>query len=241
MAGAVIGASFPSVITDGSARRNVPATAGFDWQGSGLLLKGGRREATLSLLRRWGCFAMSYRTIVVDPPWRYRTTRGITTTAKTKKPEAANNYPTMTNAEIAALVLPAEENAHLYLWTTNPLIFGDGAEEPDPASIMAGWGFRYITLLTWVKTGTAGMGYYFRGNTEHCLFGIRGKAPIPPAIRVPNVFTAPKSGHSSKPELFYDIVERVSPSPWLEMFARRNRLGWHTWGNESIEHIEVSV
>lgn len=183
-----------------------------------------------------------YGAIVVDPPWEYRKTSGLTTRGKTKKPEAANNYATMTNAEIAALKVAdlAAPDAHLYLWTTNPLIFGAGADGPNPYAIMEGWGFRYITLLTWVKTGAPGMGFYFRGDTEHCLFGICGKAPIEPALRISNVFTAPRSGHSAKPELFYDLVERVSPGPHLEMFARRNRLGWSTWGNESLVHEEIA-
>lgn len=34
---------------------------------------------------------------------------------------------------------------------------------------------------------------------------------------------------------FLEIVERVSPGPWLEMFARRRRVGWDVWGNEAPE------
>jgi N6-adenosine-specific RNA methylase IME4 len=45
--------------------------------------------------------------------------------------------------------------------------------------------------------------------------------------------------HSSKPDLFLDLVEQVSPGPYLEMFARRNRLGWDTCGNEALEHVEL--
>jgi N6-adenosine-specific RNA methylase IME4 len=48
-------------------------------------------------------------------------------------------------------------------------------------------------------------------------------------------------GHSAKPEAFIDLVEQVSPGPYLEMFARRNRLGWDTWGNEALGHVEVSA
>ena len=52
-------------------------------------------------------------------------------------------------------------------------------------------------------------------------------------------FTWPRGKHSEKPEAFLDMVEQVSPGPYLEMFARRDRLGWHTWGNESLETAEV--
>lgn len=36
-----------------------------------------------------------------------------------------------------------------------------------------------------------------------------------------------------------DMIERASPGPYLELFARRNRMGWDTWGNESLKHVEV--
>lgn len=173
---------------------------------------------------------MTYRTIVADPPWRYRTV-GITTRTRgdgTYNPEAERNYPTMAVDEIAALPVAdwADANAHLYLWVTNPIL-------PAALPIVEAWGFRYVTLLTWRKLGTLGMGYYFRGDTEHVIFAVRGKAPIPAPVRARNWFAARKTGHSRKPDLFYEMVERVSPDPRLEMFARRRRYGWDAWGNEA--------
>jgi N6-adenosine-specific RNA methylase IME4 len=47
--------------------------------------------------------------------------------------------------------------------------------------------------------------------------------------------------HSTKPESFMDYIEASSPSPRLEMFARRQRLGWDTWGNEALEHVELAT
>ena len=63
----------------------------------------------------------------------------------------------------------AEDNAHLYLWATNNFL-------PDALEVMKAWGFRYVTMITWMKD-RIGLGQYFRGLTEHCLFGIRGKLP----------------------------------------------------------------
>lgn len=175
---------------------------------------------------------MRYQTIVADPPWRYRTT-GITTRTRgdgTYAPEAERNYPTMTVDEIVALPVRdwTADDAHLYLWVTNPIL-------PSALPIVEAWGFRYVTLLTWRKLGTLGMGYYFRGDTEHVIFAVRGKAPIAAPDRQRNWFAAPKTGHSRKPDLFYEMVERVSPGPRLEMFARRRRFGWDVWGNEAPE------
>ncbi len=46
--------------------------------------------------------------------------------------------------------------------------------------------------------------------------------------------------HSAKPEGFMDLVERVSPEPRLEMFARRARLaGWDYWGDQSLGTAEL--
>jgi N6-adenosine-specific RNA methylase IME4 len=145
----------------------------------------------------------------------------------------------MTHAEVAALPIGdyADDQCHLYLWVTNPRLFADKAGRgPSPAEMMAGWGFEYTTTLTWQKLGAPGLGWYFRGATEHVLFGVKGKLGIPTNLRVSNHFAAAKGAHSAKPDRFYEIVERVSPAPRLEMFARRRRYEWDVWGNEAPEH-----
>lgn len=66
--------------------------------------------------------------------------------------------------------------------------------------------------------------------------------PRDPYFRHPTSWWQWSSGeHSQKPEAFMDLVEQVSPGPYLEMFARRQRLGWDTWGNEALEHVELSA
>jgi N6-adenosine-specific RNA methylase IME4 len=178
---------------------------------------------------------MRYRTIVADPPWHYDSAR-ITTTGKQRRAEAIAHYPSMVDDDLAALPISdlAEDDAHLYLWVTCPLLF---RAEP----IARAWGFEYRSLITWHKLGTLGMGFHFRNQTEHVLFCVRGNLPIPPQRRERNIFSAPKSAHSAKPEAFGDLVERVSPGPYLELFARRQRLGWDTWGNQALEHVEMGT
>lgn len=41
----------------------------------------------------------------------------------------------------------------------------------------------------------------------------------------------PQTRHSVKPAAFFDIVETVSPGPYVELFARQPRLGWDHWGH----------
>ena len=170
-----------------------------------------------------------YATIVVDPPWADRRKGNIAPTRVGRvltDRSIRSQYDTMTVAEIAELPVGglAAEDSHLYLWTTN-------LDMPDAFGIMARWGFRYNTLITWVKTGHLGMGYHWRGMTEHMLFGVKGKLRTKDrGLR--NHFTAPKAGHSVKPDASFELIERASPGPYVELFARRPRLGWDAWGNE---------
>jgi N6-adenosine-specific RNA methylase IME4 len=159
----------------------------------------------------------TYRTIAIDPPWAYSN--------KATRNAAANHYRTMTQDELENLEVPAADDCHLYLWVTNNFL-------RDGLDLLESWGFAYKTMLTWVKP-QFGLGNYFRSATEHVLFGLKGSLPTN-GKDVPNWFKANRTKHSEKPDLFYDIVERVSPEPRLEMFARRRRLsGWDVWGHEA--------
>ena len=182
--------------------------------------------------------SVKYRTIVADPPWRYNATKP--TTRGYKPSSAEGHYPTMTMVEIAALPVAdlAEDDAHLYLWVTSPRLFGDRGGIA-PIDILKRWGFEYKTTLVWVKPGW-GMGWWFRNNHELVLFGVRGKAPIHESKRLGSVIRGGQRVHSRKPDSFYDTVEAVSPGPYLELFARRQRLGWDSWGNEALNHVEIA-
>jgi len=175
-----------------------------------------------------------YATIAADPPWQYNTTTRPMRRGG-RGGQAEHHYTTLTNAEIAALPVAAlaAGQAHLYLWTTNPRLMGDhrGNRDITPMDIVEAWGFKPITMLTWVKPGASGTGWYFRGQTEHVLFGVRGRLGIPAEKRLPNVFTAPRSRHSAKPREFFDLAEAVSPPPRVELFGRTMRPGWDVWGD----------
>lgn len=171
------------------------------------------------------------RTILADPPWQF--------TNKTGKvaPEHRRllRYPTMTLEEIMELPVPqvAAERSHLYLWVPNALI-ADGLE------VMRRWGFTYKSNIVWYKVrkdggpDRRGVGFYFRNVTELVLFGIRGKnnRTLSPGRTQPNIIVSQKREHSRKPDELYEIIEACSPGPYLELFARRARVNWLTWGNE---------
>lgn len=164
---------------------------------------------------------MRYHTIVADPPWPIAW-RG--SAAIGKKPL---QYPTLTIAEIVALPVRdiADDASNLYLWTTNQFL-------PEALGVIRAWGFQYRMLWTWCKNN--GIGGHPRNATEHLLIASRGETPTlgrnAPATL--NWLEHPRLGHSQKPEPFMDMIERFSPSPRIELFARRRRLGWDAWGNE---------
>ena len=138
---------------------------------------------------------------------------------------------------IAALPVTgfAAGDSHLYLWTTNRFIF-------DAREIAESWGFKYSQTLIWAKTPMGkGPGGAFAQNAEFVLFCRRGS--LPHTEKQDSVwFNWPRTGkHSAKPEAMQDMVERVSPGPYLELFARRERLGWETWGNESANSAGLDL
>ncbi len=177
---------------------------------------------------------MKYRTIYADPPWMERGGGKI-------KRGADRHYPLMKTSEIIAMAPQiwelAEEDAHLYLWVTNNFL-------PDGLKVMEAWGFRYVTMVTWLKD-KPGLGQYFRGITESCLFGVRGHLPykILDGHRQQGLtgFTAPRTEHSKKPEEMRRMIERVSYGPYLELFSREDHEGWDVWGNEVKPDIELKT
>lgn len=190
-------------------------------------------------MRRGGYFVemkIKYKTIVADPPWM--PSLGSTWISSFKdKGRPHRQYPTMTLGEIKSLNIPAATQAHLYLWTI--------AQHVDWAyDVARAWGFDPVILWTWKKPGL-GVGR-FQCNTEHILVGRKGSRHGNPfgqggrhmAATGGTLFEWPRGRHSEKPNEFFNLVEQLSPSPRLEMFARNPRMGWDVWGNE-VESVEI--
>lgn len=182
-----------------------------------------------------------YRTIVADPPWPMGANHG----ARTKSTkggwapyigQVATDLPyeSMTLAEIEALPIAAlaAPDAHLYVWTVNKFI-------EETYDLVRAWGFSPSTLLTWCKAPMGvGLGWAHGLTTEHILFARRGSLPY--QARTDSTWWQWKRGkHSEKPDAFLDMVEQVSPGPYLELFARRARFDWDYWGDQSLGTAEM--
>lgn len=168
---------------------------------------------------------MKYKTIYADPPWNESGGGKI-------KRGADRHYPLMKTKDIidmsAFIGSISEDNCHLYLWVTNNHM-------QDGLDVMEAWGFKYKTCITWTKD-RIGLGQYFRGMTEHCLFGVKGNIPYKmlDGKRQQGVtgFYEKRREHSVKPEQMRTMIERVSYPPFIELFAREEFDGWDSWGNE---------
>jgi N6-adenosine-specific RNA methylase IME4 len=179
-----------------------------------------------------------YRTIVADPPWEMK--RGSQYAWREGKASGERqelDYPTMTLNEIAALGVKdvAEMDAHLFVWTTQRHL------EATPG-IIRGWGFVPSCTLAWCKAPHGwGPGGVFQSTLEFVIYARKGR-PQPATHTVTSQwFQWPRSDHSAKPEAFLDLIEQHFPGPYLEMFSRRARLGWQTWGDEALHGMELSA
>ncbi len=162
-----------------------------------------------------------YQTILADPPWKYGKGWGW---------GAGEYYPLMKLEDICKLNVPSAKNSHLWLWCPNGLL-------PQGIQVMKEWGFEYKTCLTWAKNRSI-FGYYLKGQTEQLLFGVKGKLP-PNDRKQTTLINAKIRKHSQKPDEVYEIIEKISPKPYLELFARNKRNGWDTWGNEVENDIDL--
>jgi len=171
-----------------------------------------------------------FSTILADPPWQFLNRTG----KMAPEHRRLMRYPTMKLGEILSFPVArlAAEQCHLYLWVPNALL-------REALEVMEAWGFTYKTNLVWFKVRKdngpdgRGVGFYFRNVTEILLFGTKGHLRTrDPGRRQVNIILERKREHSRKPEECYEIIERCSPGPYLELFARHARKNWTSWGNE---------
>jgi N6-adenosine-specific RNA methylase IME4 len=165
-----------------------------------------------------------YRVIVIDPPWPMK---------KIERSERPNqgvelDYPVLSleqiaDEEIVPVRTHADDDCHIYLWVTHKYL-------PAGLDLLEAWGFHYQCVMTWRKNvGITPFSWMY--DTEHVLFGTKGNLSLErKGLRLS--FEAKVVGHSVKPDIFYERVLEASAGPRIEMFARRERDGFTTWGNE---------
>jgi len=170
-----------------------------------------------------------YNVIYADPPWTFKT---FSDKGKDRSPE--NHYNVMSLKDICNLPISkiANDDSVLLMWVVDPLL--DKAFE-----VINAWGFKYKTVgFTWAKTNKksmgffTGLGYWTRGNPEMCLLATKGK-PKRLSKSVPQLVVEQRREHSRKPDIMYNHIENLLEGPYIELFARTQRSGWDSWGNQT--------
>lgn len=178
-----------------------------------------------------------FGSVLADPPWQFSNRTG----KMAPEHRRLHRYKTMSVEEICSLPVKevAADQSHLYLWVPNALL-------AEGLHVMKAWGFTYKTNIVWYKVRKdggpdgRGVGFYFRNVTELLLFGVKGRMrTLQPGRTAVNIITSRKQEHSRKPNLVYGLVERCSPGPYLELFARYERDGWTQWGDEMCPDTDL--
>ncbi|MCD8207063.1 MAG: ParB N-terminal domain-containing protein [Bacteroidales bacterium] len=162
-----------------------------------------------------------YDVIVIDPPWPMERIESDA------RPHAvAMDYPVMDVEEIKAMDIPAADDCHIFLWTTQKYL-------PTAFDVLGAWGFKYVCTFVWHKDN----GYKPFGlpkyNCEFCLYAHNGSPKFIDETQFWTCFDAPITGHSEKPDTFYKMICRVTAGRRLDMFNRRQIDGFDAWGNEA--------
>lgn len=174
---------------------------------------------------------MSARVLCADPPWSFGdklpgASRG-----------AEKNYRVLSLADIKAFPLPPlADDAFLFMWRVS-------SQVEEACEVVRAWGFVPKAEIVWEKLTANGkpwfgMGRIVRASHETCIVAKRGK-PQPKVRNIRSRFAAPVGRHSEKPEIFYDIIERLTDGPYVELFARRQRPGWTCLGDQMPSEVAV--
>ena len=186
---------------------------------------------------------MRYNVIYADPPWSYEN-KSVVFEADGVNRAVSEQYGLMSMSEIMNMPIKSltEKDAVCFMWVVNPLL-------QEGMDTMKAWGFKYKTMLTWKKN--TGTGYWFRGLTEHIIFGVKGNVRAFRSGR-PNFYETNSGKHSQKPHYFRELIAETVKASFdepkkLELFARTREgmfgdyeyEGWDVYGNQVNNSIQL--
>lgn len=181
-----------------------------------------------------------FQVILADPPWKYNNRANHKTRFRGG---ASGHYDLMSTSDICSLPigdLADPSSSLLFLWATFPML-------EDSLKVIEAWGFKYKTVgFTWCKLNTKsltpffGVGHYTKSNAEICLLATKGSVIKPVVNTVSSLILSPRQEHSRKPDESYERIEAMYPNlKKIELFARRKRQGWQSWGNQIESDLVV--
>ena len=185
-----------------------------------------------------------YRAIAIDPPTHFKCRTALQVQNWNSRRDVEKHYATMSFEQLAALPvkdLAHPDGCHLFSWTSGPHL-------PRACELIHAWGFKFSTIaFTWVKLRRTlerqralflterdfyvSLGLTTRKGSELVLLGRRGNCRrISKSVR--ELILAPVREHSRKPDEFYRRVECYCDGPFVDLFARKRRPDWDTWGDQ---------
>ena len=181
-----------------------------------------------------------YDLILADPPWKQ--SKGGKKSARENSSGTPLDYPVMSLEQIGAVLKEtrdlSEDNHALFLWTIDKYLH-------ESEQIATSLGYKLHARMIWNKVTGIPAAFTVRYGHEYLLYLYHGKL-LPVAVeergKIHTVFTEQVKAHSKKPEVSYQIIERLYPnSKRLELFCRNKRNGWDSWGNEIESDIRLEA
>lgn len=172
-----------------------------------------------------------YDLIYADPPWKQ--SKGGKKSVRENSSGKPLDYPVCSLDEIKEHLRLATNasgvNSILFLWTIDKYLF-------EAQEIAQSLGYKLHARMIWDKVTGIPAAFTVRYGHEYLLYMYKGKlTPVAKDERgkIHTVFREKVIKHSKKPEIAYEIIERLYPNlKKLEMYARNTRPGWDCFGNE---------
>lgn len=181
-----------------------------------------------------------YQIILSDPPWQQA--KGGKKNVRPNSSGEKLDYPTLDIFDIRCIVhnasLLGEQDHCFFLWAIDKTLW-------EAEKMMVDFGYKLHARMIWNKVTGIPAAFTIRYGHEYLLWFYKQKL-IPVALeergRIHSVFTEQVKKHSQKPEIAYQIIERLYPNTnKLELFARNKREKWDIWGNEIENSIELTT
>jgi len=174
---------------------------------------------------------MLYNLLYIDPPWRQ--SKGGKKLVRPNSSGKELDYSVLNLEQIEYIIQKASDlttdSSIMFLWTIDKYLFE--AEE-----IAKKLDYKLHARMIWNKVTGIPAAFTIRYGHEYLLYLYKGKlikVAKEERGKIHSVFTEQVTKHSKKPEIAYQIIERLYPdTKKLELFARNKRNGWDSWGNE---------